>query len=62
MLETVTAGCNPTIFNFVDLRKAFDTQASSLENPPDVRPSRANNIYSAESLPGQQMRSHKVYI
>ena len=50
ILETVTAGRNPTIFNFIDFCKAFD----SVHRPAlwkilrmYVRLSRANNIYSA---------------
>ena len=45
ILETVTAGRNPTIFNFIDFRKAFDS-VHRPTSPPDVRLSRANNIYT----------------
>ena len=44
--NAVTAGRNPTSFNFIDFRKAFCqcTPASSLENPSGVWLSRVNNL------------------
>ena len=58
ILETVTAGRNPTIFNFIDFCKAFD----SVHRPAlwkilrmYVRLSRANNIYSAPNAQSEPM-------
>jgi len=55
ILETVTAGRNPTIFNFIDFRKVFD----SVHRPTLWKILRMHGfpVQTAKSLPGHKMRS-----